>query len=82
MEEGRYFYSKEEYQKYLDKEYNTKMDESQSYDKFKSKMTYERYPFKCCQCVYAIPVSLTFCLCYAPGKVCRPKYPDFGCDSL
>ena len=35
MEEGRYFYSKEEYQEYLDKEYNTKMDESQSYDRFK-----------------------------------------------
>lgn len=80
--DDRFFYSVEDYRKYLDKKYETKLDESQSYDKFKSKMTYERYPFKCCQCVYAIPVSLTICLCSAPGKVCRPFYPDFESDSL
>lgn len=77
MEEGRYFYSKEEYQEYLDKEYNTKMNESQSYDRFKPNPLSGNIPSKCIGCIHCIQASLHWVICYAPGRICRPSYTEW-----
>ena len=58
MKEDRYFYSLEEYRKDLNEENNTKMDESQSYDRFKPNPLSGSIPSKCIGCIHCIQASL------------------------